>query len=172
METRIKTWITIRDARNILVPTKNTVPSFSKIKLSSDDRIVAAEAAKTDRVDEVLTRSKKLFYTALAGRSFLPVSYWVNGFLGRVVAAVAIAIIAASADFKDDFRPALALAAVIAVWAVLFAVTTWQVVGVWRSATKYRYVRLKRFWGGCAKLFVVLGVLQGLAQFASPALHK
>ena len=58
----LKTWITIRDARNILVPTKNTVPSFSKIKLSSDDRIVAAEAAKTDRVDEVLNAKHRNYF--------------------------------------------------------------------------------------------------------------
>jgi hypothetical protein len=126
---------------------------------------------KSIRVDQTLgsktdAKRRNYFIRHWQGDLALPISYWVNGFLGNVVAAVAIAIIAVSTDFKDDFRPALALASVIAIWAVLFGITVWQVVGVWRSATKYRYVRLKRFWGGCAKLLVVLGVLQIVGQFA------
>ena len=144
---------------------QTSATSIPKIRLSPVDRKVAAE---TDRVNETLgsnTKEKRrnYFVRHWQGDLSLPISYWVNGFLGNVVAAVAIATIAASADFKDDFRPTKALASVIAIWAVVLAITTWQVCGVWR---KYRYVRLNRFWGGCAKLFVVLGVPQTLGQFA------
>ncbi|MFZ5736192.1 MAG: hypothetical protein ACOY6K_04840 [Pseudomonadota bacterium] len=90
----------------------------------------------------------------------LPVSYWVNGFLGNIATAGAIIFLGKGLDFKDEFRPEIALASATAIWATIVLVATWQVVGVWRSATHYSKQHARSYWGGIAKFVVFLAALR------------
>ena len=90
----------------------------------------------------------------------------------NVAAAVIIVFIKSSTDFKDEFYPGVALASAILIWGALFILTFWQVVGVWRSATNYRYVHHKKFWGACAKVFIVIGMLRLLGDFGNSGLPQ
>ncbi len=91
----------------------------------------------------------------------LPVSYWINAFLGNIVVLlVAAAIIAAVTDYK----PIPNLIAAAAIWFLVVLVATWQFVGVWRSANRHM-AETKRFgWARVAKAVVVLGALRVTAE--------
>jgi GYF domain 2 len=99
------------------------------------------------------------------GELSLPVSYWVNGILAGLAAVLIAAAINASVNFKDDFQPGLALAAEILIWATTSLIALWRLVGIWRSATNYQRA-LKIFWGTVAKVLVVIGVVEALANLA------
>jgi hypothetical protein len=43
--------------------------------------------------------------------------------------------------------------------------TLWQLVGIWRSATRYGLIHPRRYWGAVAKVVVVLGVIRTVAEF-------
>lgn len=99
------------------------------------------------------------------GELSLPVSYWINGFLGNVVIAIAVAAISASVNFKDEFYPLAALAAVVGMWLAFGSITVWQFVGTWRSATFYQLAKPRSWWGGVAKIVIVLGVIRVVSEF-------
>jgi len=99
------------------------------------------------------------------GELSLPVSYWINGILAGIAAALVVEVINTSVDFKDDFQPGLALAAEILIWTTTSLIAIWRLVGVWRSATNYRRA-LKIFWGPVAKVLVIVGAAESVAGFA------
>jgi hypothetical protein len=99
------------------------------------------------------------------GELSLPVSYWINGFLGNIAATLAIVAITASTNLKDYFRPELALLSIVSVWITVLVVFVWQMVGVWRSATSYQRIRLKSYWGGIAKFVVIIALLRTIVEF-------
>ncbi len=94
------------------------------------------------------------------GELSLPVSYWINGFLGNVGALVVIMLLGQGLDFKQEFRPAIALLVVTAIWATVLVVAIWQYVGVWRSATNYANKNVRSYWGGVAKFMVCIAALR------------
>ncbi|WP_234831621.1 hypothetical protein [Rhodopseudomonas palustris] len=102
----------------------------------------------------------------------LPVSYWVNGFLGNIATAGAIIFLGKGLDFKDEFRPEIALASATAIWATIVLVATWQVVGVWRSATHYSEQHVRSYWGGIAKFVVFLAALKLGGQILTNAIPQ
>ena len=104
------------------------------------------------------------------GELSLPVSYWVNGFLGNIFVAAAVVIISEAVDFKDNFYPAVALCCVVLIWAIVLGTAIWQVVGNWRSATNYQNV--KKFWGGAAKILTIIGVARLAFAFAQTGLPQ
>jgi hypothetical protein len=105
------------------------------------------------------------------GELSLPVSYWVNGVLSNIVAAIVITAITAAIDLKNNFRPDLALASTLLVWVTTLLIITWQVVGVWRSASNYQR-NSKKFWGGIAKFIVIITVLQTIGTVARNGLPQ
>ena len=50
------------------------------------------------------------------GELSLPVSCWVNGVLGNIAVVLAVGFFLRGASFKDEFRPEIALLAIVAVW--------------------------------------------------------
>lgn len=98
------------------------------------------------------------------GNLSLPVSYWVNGFLGNIIAAVAVVFLTVSMDSKEEFRPELALLGLTAAWTTIVIVAIWQVVGVWRSASNYSNNNIRTYWGGVAKFMVFLAAVKLSAQ--------
>jgi len=99
------------------------------------------------------------------GELSLPVSYWLNGFIVTVSLTVFFVIMASSINLKDDYNPAMALSVTIGAWALSLFVYSWQTVGIWRSANRYK--QSKRFWGTAAQVFVVLGILRTLGDFSA-----
>ena len=63
------------------------------------------------------------------GKLSLPVSYWFNGFLGYLIATIAITAIGASSLLRTEFSPSIALLSMIGVWTTTLAILCWQVVG-------------------------------------------
>jgi hypothetical protein len=100
------------------------------------------------------------------GELSLPVSYWLNGVLGGIVIGAAIAAFATVITLQNNAQPLLWLIAIGAIWLCVLLFTTWQAVGVWRSATRYKRGG-RRFWGAAAKTMVVIGALQSAASFAT-----
>jgi hypothetical protein len=104
------------------------------------------------------------------------VSYWIFGFLGNV--AVALIPIAAVAIFNTDkgYDPSSIFYATIVVWAGVLLVAIWQMVGVWRSATRYTAARAqlgeRALWGNLAKIVIILGVLRLAGAVASEGLPQ
>lgn len=104
------------------------------------------------------------------------ISYWIFGFVGNIT--VALIPIAAIAIFKTNkgYHPLSILFASTVVWGGVLAVAVWQMVGVWRSATRYNEVRVKvgerALWGRVAKVVVVLGVVQLVGVVAGKALPQ
>ena len=143
----------------------------SPLNAREGDRVwagVAAQRVETRR--EARSRAsdggpRNYFVRHWLGQLSLPVSYWVNGVLLNLIAAAVIVAIAASTSFKDDFNPGIALVSTVLIWAVIFAGTVWQLVGIWRSAGRYGRVHPRKYWGAVAKVVVVLGVIRTVAEF-------
>jgi hypothetical protein len=151
--------------------------NLARITVSAEERLptAPAEDAKTDgplqpRTDEPAVKKRNYIVRHWRGELSLPVSYWVNGFLGSLAATIVIAVIAASANFRDDYDPTIALLSVGGIWTAVFVILTWQVVGTWRSATNYQ--KDKSLWGGTAKVLLVIGVIRSLVEFVQHGLPQ
>jgi len=86
----------------------------------------------------------------------LPVSYWVNGILGGVLVAILSGAVSAS-DAAGGLKAAVA--ATILLYAIGFAVSIWQMVGTWRSASNHAERGGSSVWAGLAKVVLVLGTV-------------
>jgi len=86
----------------------------------------------------------------------LPVSYWVNGILGGVLVAILSGVVSAS-DAAGGLKAAVA--ATILLYAIAFAVSIWQIVGTWRSASHHAERGGSSAWACIAKLVLVLGTV-------------
>jgi hypothetical protein len=110
--------------------------------------------------------SQNYFARHWRGELSLPVSYWLNGILGGVAIGAMIAALGIVIARRDDAKPLLWLVALGGIWLCVLLFTTWQAVGVWRSATRYKRSG-KSFWGVAAKTMIVIGVIQTAASFAT-----
>lgn len=103
-------------------------------------------------------------------------SCWVFGVIGSLILSIIPA--AAVAIFKagKNHDPSLIFSASAAVWIAIFTIAVWQTVGVWRSAIRHagppqagrgrtRAAGLVPFWGGLARIVVVLSFVSLLATF-------
>ena len=109
------------------------------------------------------------------GEFSLPISYWAIGICAVLFATLTATVVGASLDSlnsDDDYSPWLALLAVLSIWMVILSVTTWQVVGVWRSATRYSKSNPASIWGGAAKVMVLLGCLNTVGQVVKYAVPQ
>jgi hypothetical protein len=89
------------------------------------------------------------------GELSLGVSYWVNGFLANLVAVLGVAILI-PVENQIDLRIASAL--FLCVFAGIIAITVWQLVGIWRSASRHVSRGGTQAWAAIAKILVLLGV--------------
>jgi hypothetical protein len=109
-------------------------------------------------------RSPNYFTRHWRGEISLPVSYWINGFVGNVFAYLAVTAIIAASDVRENYDPTLGFVAVVGAWSAAFVVLLWQTVGIWRSASAYQ--KTKSFWGAAAKFVLVVGVLRTIGEFS------
>ncbi len=94
----------------------------------------------------------------------LPVSYWVNGILGCLLVAILSGVVSA---FDATGGLKAAAAAGILLYALTFAVSVWQIVGTWRSASNHAGRGGNAAWAGLAKLVLVLGAVNLVRLTAS-----
>ena len=94
-------------------------------------------------------------------------SYWIINVLGGLCAAAVPVLIAAAFASKSGYYPLSLFASFAVSWACILALACWQLVGIWRSAQRYKTVRhqLGRsgFWGGLAQVAVILGILSSIS---------
>jgi len=102
------------------------------------------------------------------GELSLPVSYWVNGALGGLIAGFFVVAVGAVTHRQGEAQPLVWLISLCAVWLFIVGSAIWQAVGIWRSATYYQQSG-RRFWGGVAKALMVLGALQVVVSFFTVA---
>jgi hypothetical protein len=125
------------------------------------------EAPEPHRLDNFIAQSWR-------GEYPLWVSYWIFGFLGGIVAG-AIALAASHLLTADKgYQPLSIFASMTIVWLAVFAVSTWQLVAVWRSAGRRIRERARMgkyaLWAGLAKVAVVFGCLRLVGDFANTGL--
>lgn len=107
------------------------------------------------------------------GELSLPVSYFVNGVIGAIV-ATAIALTIAEILFAETSPWSLFIGLAL-IWASVLAITVWQCVGIWRSSDQHSARGGSVFWATAAKVMVVLGIFQTgtiIAQNGIPQLHE
>jgi uncharacterized RDD family membrane protein YckC len=98
------------------------------------------------------------------GELSLPLSYWVNGTLGGLIAIFVTGSVGVVTHRDGEAQPMVWLMSLCAVWLLIAVLATWQMVGIWRSATHYQQGG-RRFWGGAAKALMVLAGLQVVVSF-------
>jgi hypothetical protein len=119
------------------------------------------------------TRADNLIARNWRGELPLWVSYWIVGVAGSIViVALEVGIGSIALDpALGGYNPRGILAILVANWVIVALFTTWQLVGIWRSASRYnterRRIGKRPLWGGLAQVGVVLGVLRLLGDFGN-----
>ena len=108
----------------------------------------------------------------------LPFSWWVVGLLVNLAAFGLLAAIRELVQHQP-FNPYVIMLALVAIWATLLVAQSFQSVGVWRSAARYRRERKARgqlgLWGLAAQLAVIaaaLGAVRVAVVSAAPQLGE
>jgi hypothetical protein len=84
------------------------------------------------------------------GEISLPISFWVNGLCGYII--FGLVILGISYIVRLAEVNIVAIAVVLAMFVIIrVAFYTWQLVGIWRSATSYTERTGRRFWVVAAK---------------------
>jgi hypothetical protein len=98
-------------------------------------------------------------YIARHWRGDLPlgVAYWVSGCLVTLVITFATYSLVA-AESVIDLR--LASVLILFMFAAGLIITIWQLVGIWRSASRHVSRGGRRVWAGIAKFVVAIGVIR------------
>lgn len=105
-------------------------------------------------------------FVARHWRGDLPLwkSYWIVGFLSYIFAVLAVVAVNALTTSRGTIGPTGILVYFVSTWALIAALTIWQLVGIWRSATRRieqrNSIGKMAPWAGLAKLMVCLGFLQ------------
>jgi hypothetical protein len=102
------------------------------------------------------------------GELSLPVSYWVNGILGDAVILVPALIL--RLILQADYKPLLAAIGLPMLWLGILAVTTWQAVGIWRSAGHRLHLQSAGVWAILARISVILGICVTSAELVNHAI--
>jgi GYF domain 2 len=106
----------------------------------------------------------------------LGITYWVFGFAANLLAGAIVAGVGAILSSDTGYQPRNIFVAMTTIWLSVLALAIWQLVGVWRSASR-RIEQRKRIgklsiWAGLAKVAVVLGCLSFLVEFGNSGLPQ
>jgi hypothetical protein len=149
------------------------VPAPGTTEQNAETRIVGASAstsgaeATAGSSDDVtppdgeqsgqISRRRNYFVRHWQGELSLPVAYWLNGFLVLVITSIATFVFTALIQGGPLRAGAPVASALVCFFILLLALSTWQMVGIWRSATRYAETG-RKFWGGAAKAAVIIGI--------------
>lgn len=121
----------------------------------STQRIEDPVAIKKDVRSVATVRRANYFVRHWRGELSLGISYWVNGLLVGLIVLLAANGVAATRDMSLRLWAALPLV----VYATAIVASTWQFVGVWRSASNHVARGGQAGWATMAKVIVALGVV-------------
>jgi hypothetical protein len=97
------------------------------------------------------------------GEYSLGVSYWWFGFVSSIAAAALAAGILILFRVDRGYDPRAIFGTFVCIWLVIIVFTVWQIVGVWRSASRHtahrRAVGKRAGWATAAKITCVLILL-------------
>jgi hypothetical protein len=98
------------------------------------------------------SKSRNYFIRHWRGELSLPVSYWINNILSvLLIYALAAPLVAFVGDGRTAGNGSIA-AAYSLYFITALAISLWQLIGVWRSATHHPSRGGKAFWAGVVKL--------------------
>lgn len=115
-----------------------------------------------DHEREIVRRN--YFVRHWRGELSLPVSYWCNGLLVLVATYIALFIFTAFVENGQLQAGAAVASALVCFVAIVFGMTTWQLVGIWRSASR-QAAKGKKLWAAVAKVMVVIGIVRQAGDF-------
>ena len=119
------------------------------------------EAAK-----QIFEENKRSYLkTHWRGEHSLSKSFWLNFIVLNLIILLVGAYWGFVGPRTEDpvFLARFYLAFTIVGYVVIYP---WQVVGLWRSASRYSFEKNKRFWPTLVKLFIVFGALSSIAQIS------
>lgn len=105
----------------------------------------------------------------------LPFSYWVIGFLGNIAIGLLVVVLSAAVP-RDDFNPYVLGAYILAIWLLVMGWGVFHIVGVWRSANRYRDEKRQQnkpaAWAAVAQVLLVLGAIRLGVEFIRSGLPQ
>lgn len=101
-------------------------------------------------------RTKNYLIQHWRGELTLAVSYWLNGILATGFVAVTAGVVSA---VQETVNLKVTAALLIFIYCLGIAVSLWQIVGTWRSASNHVGRGGKPVWALLAKIALVLGIL-------------
>lgn len=134
-------------------------PDPSSVIISSDDRRTITQSKPS-------TQRHNFIAKHWAGDYSLAFAYWVIGFIGTLLATIAIE----AADIGARSLPPgakISAALILLFYAGVIAFTLWQLVGIWRSADYHVSRGGTHLWGGLAKFAVILGLLRAVSAITT-----
>ena len=112
--------------------------------------------------DEQVCPGRNYFTRHWRGALSLPVSYWLNNLLAMaLVYALGLLLAVAMEGARGAGSTGIA-GLLLAYTAATLAIATWQMVGVWRSASHHPARGGRLIWARVAKVMVVIGALRVL----------
>lgn len=117
-------------------------------------------------------------FVARHWRGELPlwISYWVVNFCVGVVSAAVAAVVVTAFRADAGYEPMSIFATFAVLWSAIFAISVWQIVGLWRSANRHIGERaatgLRSPWARLAKFAAILMTLNVGVTFARDAVPQ
>lgn len=124
---------------------------------------IEAEGDATVQPAAVRPPKVNYFVRHWRGELSLATSYWVNGLLAGIFTVAAVAALTTLILRIRSNHVALMVA--VSMWGVVLVVTLWQLVGIWRSASRPGADGKTSRWAGLAKVGVVAGLLRTALEF-------
>jgi len=95
----------------------------------------------------------------------LGISYWVIGTLLTFLVVIVSSAVG-SVNEVSELGPRASGFFILSVFFIIYGITFWQIVGIWRSADKHCQRGGKSTWANLAKLMVILGLLRVAGDFS------
>lgn len=99
------------------------------------------------------------------GSYSLPRTYWINNFLFGNIAAITIFILAQALPESEMSLQLISLVGILSAL-LIFAISIWCAVGVWRSAEAHPKRGGSATWAGLAKLAVIVAFLGTASEYS------
>lgn len=112
-------------------------------------------------------KDKSYFTRHWRGELSLVTSYWINTALVSAVLTASLTAVLQGVDITH--WPKVFSLIVLAMWAILYIVTPWQIVGCWRSSANHERKTSRVFWPRVVQVLLVLGTIQSVYVFFSMA---
>ena len=100
-------------------------------------------------------------------------SYWVNGSLVTLASLVLVSFVTVQAanEWLTRFWKTTSIVFIL-IWVAIYLLTTWQLVGIWRSAQSHIRNSGTFFWARIAQVVLIVGTILNLTTFALVALPQ